>query len=205
MENIVLVGYGGHALALIEIIISMKKNVIDYFDKKKSVDDLYNLIYRGDEDVLQDAEKSTFRLFHPSIGNNNQRSKVYLKCTAWGWRAPALVHPAAIVSSKVEFPEAVSVFPGTIVETGAVIETGCILNNRSVISHGVRIGSFSHIGPGAILCGDVQVGSQVFIGAGAIIKEGITIGERAIIGAGTIVLNNVLPDQKIIGNPGKSI
>ena len=74
MENIVLVGYGGHALTLIEIIISMKKDVFDYFDKKKSVDDLYSLIYRGDEDVLRDAEKSTFRLFHPSIGNNQQRS-----------------------------------------------------------------------------------------------------------------------------------
>jgi hypothetical protein len=34
LENIVLVGYGGHALALIEIIISMKKDVFDYFDKK---------------------------------------------------------------------------------------------------------------------------------------------------------------------------
>ena len=47
--------------------------------------------------------------------------------------------------------------------------------SSEIIEHGVKVGSGSHIAPGAVICGDVFIGERCFIGAGAIIKQGIKI------------------------------
>ena len=63
------------------------------------------------------------------------------------------------------------------------------------------IGDFSHIAPGAVLCGNVKVGRKSFIGAGAVIRQGIIIGDNVMVGAGAVVIRDVPDNTTVVGNP----
>ena len=74
-----------------------------------------------------------------------------------------------------------------------------------MIEHECIIGDFSHIAPGAVLCGSVSIGKGSFIGANSVIKQGIKIGNNVTIGAGSVVINDILDNTKVVGNPSKII
>ncbi|PKN65017.1 MAG: hypothetical protein CVU57_12905 [Deltaproteobacteria bacterium HGW-Deltaproteobacteria-15] len=49
--------------------------------------------------------------------------------------------------------------------------------------------------------GGIRIGSDSWIGVGAIIVSGTEIGERVVIGAGAVVVDNI-PDRSVaVGNP----
>ena len=73
---------------------------------------------------------------------------------------------------------------GAVVNPLAQIGNGAICNTSCSIDHECVVGAFSHIGPGAILCGNVTVANGTLVGAGAVVRQGITIGANAVIGAG---------------------
>lgn len=51
----------------------------------------------------------------------------------------------------------------------------------------------------------VKIEDKVWIGGGAIILPGVTIGKEAIIGAGAVVTRDVAPNDRVAGNPARSI
>jgi acetyltransferase-like isoleucine patch superfamily enzyme len=63
------------------------------------------------------------------------------------------------------------------------------------------IGDFSHIAPGAVLCGNVKIGKGTFVGANSVITQGINIGNNVIIGAGTVVIRDIPDNCTVVGNP----
>lgn len=80
-----------------------------------------------------------------------------------------------------------------------------IINNKVLIEHDCKIGSNNIISPGAIVLGAVTMGDEIFIGSGTIIRNGITIGDNAIIGMGSNITKNIPPNVTIYGNPAKII
>ena len=50
-------------------------------------------------------------------------------------------------------------------------------------------GSFCHVAPGAVVCGDVLIGDNCFIGCGAIVPEGTKLADNTIVKAGQVVKN----------------
>ncbi|HPN57619.1 MAG TPA: DapH/DapD/GlmU-related protein, partial [Chitinophagaceae bacterium] len=73
------------------------------------------------------------------------------------------------------------------------------------IDHECIIGDFTHIAPGAVLCGNVKVGRNTFIGANSVIRQGIIIGDNVTIGAGTVVVKDVPDGATVVGNPAKNL
>lgn len=68
----------------------------------------------------------------------------------------------------------------------------------ATISHGCRIGAFSTVATGAVLCGEVTIGEGVFVGAGAVVVHGgITVGDGAFIDAGARVTRDVTPGERV--------
>jgi maltose O-acetyltransferase len=51
----------------------------------------------------------------------------------------------------------------------------------------------------------IVIEDKVWIGGGAIILPGVTIGKGAIVGAGAVVTKNVKAEDRVAGNPAKSI
>ena len=83
--------------------------------------------------------------------------------------------------------------------------TGVICNTSSSIDHECKIGDFTHIAPGAVLCGNVLVGKGTFVGANSVVRQGIKIGNNVTIGAGTVVVKDIPDGATVVGNPAKSL
>lgn len=91
-----------------------------------------------------------------------------------------VVAPSAVIGIDVGFGEHVHVLA------------------NATVAHGCRVGTYSTIATGAILCGEVTVGDDVFIGAGTVIVHGgITIGHGAFVNAGAVVKTDVLPGEHV--------
>ena len=76
-----------------------------------------------------------------------------------------------------------------------------ILNSGSIVEHDCMIGDFTHIAPGAVLCGRVEIGSEAFIGANTTIANCRRIGKGSLIGAGSVVVKDIGEHKKAYGNP----
>ena len=84
-------------------------------------------------------------------------------------RAPAGIHPSAVVDPAAALGAGVSVGPLAVVEAGARVGDGTVL----------RAGSF--VGRGA------SVGRDGLLHPGARVLDGVTVGDRAVIGASSVV------------------
>lgn len=82
-------------------------------------------------------------------------------------------------------------------------------NNRiyshNFIGHDVRIYNRIIMTAGCLLAGMVTIQNQVNLGMGTAIKERLTIGQGAQLGMGSVIIRDVLPYDKVVGNPARSI
>jgi UDP-N-acetylglucosamine acyltransferase len=93
----------------------------------------------------------------------------------------AQIHPTAVVDSRAELGEGVSIGPFCVVEAGAVIGDGCLLEARAVIKDRTTIGCHNEIGEGAVIGGKAQhlhvhdPGGTLTVGDYNKIRENVTI------------------------------
>lgn len=106
-------------------------------------------------------------------------------------------------------------------KTGIEIHPGALIGKNCFIDHGagVVIGETTIIEDNVIIYQNVTLGGtkntqekrhptikkNVMIGSGAKILGNITIGENAKIGANAVVTKDVLPNETIVGIPGKPL
>jgi len=202
----VLIGYSGHALVAAGILSKMKNPVTDYCDEQEKSFNPLQINYLGSEKNPEVAAKIGSKDFFIAIGNNTIRRNVTLYFEKQSKYPITIIHPTAIIDDNALISEnGVMIAAGVCVNPFASIEHGVILNTGSIIEHECVIKQFSHIGPGAILCGNVKVGEGSFVGAGAVVRQNINIGNNVIIGAGAVVISDVNDDQIVVGNPSKKL
>lgn len=205
MENIILIGGGGHAKSCIDIILSTSSfKIVGYVDFEPSLDRKYGIPYLGQDDVLPNyIEGNQFLITIGQLNSSAKREQIFNDLKAKGGKFAKVVSPYAQVSNFTEIGEGSIVFHGVTIQADAIIGDNCIVNNHALIEHDCQIGHHCHVSTGALLNGNVQISNGVFIGSSAVLKQGISIGERALIGMGSIVLENVEANQVIYGNPAK--
>ena len=195
MPNVVIVGGGGHGVAVFDVLINHPDfSVLGYMDqhKTKAMSNL-PINYLGTDDNLPNLIKkpSLAVIGIGQIKSSEQRITVTKKFINANILFATVVSPNALVSTYSGIQN------GTVILHHAFVNAGCqigefnIINSATVIEHGVITGNFVHIAPRAVILGDVQIGHGSFIGAGAIIREGVTVGKNCIVGAGVTVKYNV--------------
>lgn len=206
MDRIVLIGGGGHARSVLDSILSRGEyEVIGYTDPYPS--DIA-LKYLGTDDVLEElfnqgVKSAAFGIGF--LGKGCLRDKLNNKLKEIGFRLPVIIDDSAIIAKDAVIGEGTFVGKHAVINAGAIIGRLCIINTQAIIEHTNTIGDFSHISVGAILCGDVKVGDHSFIGANATVIQGLCIGRCAIVGAGSVVLNDISPEETVIGIPGRHV
>jgi sugar O-acyltransferase (sialic acid O-acetyltransferase NeuD family) len=201
MKQVVIIGYSGHGLVAAEILTQSGYEVIGYCDQQEKEKNPYNLPFLGSEDVyfatLRSAE------FFVAIGDNKIRQRIQAKLLDLEFICANAIHPSARIARGVYLGEGVMIGANVVVNPCSEIFDGAILNTGCIVEHECQIGAFSHISPGATLCGNVRVGAHTWVGANAVVKKNIKIGDRVVVGAGSVVVKDV-PDQvTIIGNPAR--
>ena len=204
-RDCVLIGYSGHGYVVTDIALSCQYVVTYYSDKNEVVRNPYQLRYAGCEQTEHFIGWNKGYHFLLGIGDNKIREKIARIIEARSESILTLIHPTAAVSSTALIGKGVVAAPNVSINALVQVEAFAILNTGCIIEHECRVGTASHIAPGAVLTGNVCVGNQTFVGANSVIRQELTIGNNVIIGAGSVVLRDI-PDNEIwVGNPARKI
>lgn len=201
-KPLVMLGAGGHAAVLAEILLEQKQPLIavvapDPISANSPLAGLKHIA--SDEQLLNTYTPQEVELVNGlgSIPGNNLRWKLFEFFSTKGYRFVSVISPKANLSNYLELAEGVQIMMGAQVQTNASIGKNSIINTGAIVEHDCKIGAHNHLAPGVTLSGGVMTASQVHIGTGASVIQNIQIGEQAVIGAGTTVVKNV-PAQQII-------
>lgn len=208
MKKIILLGGGGHARVLIDLIRGCSEydiaGVLDsQVEKGAKVSGIRVL---GKDDMLTELFDTGVRdvcIAVGSIKDNSKRRMLYEKVKQIGFSVPALIHPKAVIAGDLQISEGVQIMAGAVIQTGSSISENTIINTGAVIDHDNKIGRHVHICPGAVVSGGCIINDSAFIGAGATVIQGIRIGKDAVVAAGSVVIKDVPGGSTVIGVPAK--
>ena len=203
-RKVVIIGAGGHAKVIADIIIKSGDEVVGFLDdnieKDTIVIDNYKVIGKTEDCLKLKENKELY--FIIAIGNNFTRKDIAEKYNLNYYTA---IHPTAVIGMQVQIEEGTVIMANTCINTNTKIGKHCIINTGAIDEHDNIIDDYVHISPNATLCGTVIVGEGTHIGAGSVIKNNITITNNCIIGAGAIVVKNIEESGIYVGIPAKLI
>lgn len=203
LKPLVMIGAGGHATILAELLLAEGRNIIAVVSPKEVEESsLLSTIKRivSDEDLLSTYSFEKVELINGigAMPGNNIQFQLFEYFSNKGYRFASVISPHAILSSSVKVAEGVQIMAGAIIQTNASIGKNCLINSGAIIEHDCYIGPHNHIAPGATLSGSVVTESHVHIGTGANIIQGIKIGQHAIVGAGCTVVRDIPKNQVVV-------
>lgn len=204
---VVIIGGGGHAKVLAEVLMKLDINIIGYIDVSVTglrVSDR-NIKYLGNDDCIEQYNKNDVMLVN-GIGSTREtglRRQIFKKYKTKGFKFYSIFHGSATISSDVSSGEGVQVMAGAIIQPGTKIGDNTIINTGASIDHDCIIGQNVHISPGVTLSGGVAIHDNVHVGVGTNIIQGITIGKGTTIGAGSLVIKDMPAGVVCYGIPAK--
>lgn len=202
-KPVAIVGYSGHAYVIIDILLSAGRLVTAYCDQEEKPFNPYHLDYLGKEsDVIHKLKQFDF---FACVGHNGIREKIHTNLSQYLGNPINAIHPSAVISSSAKLGDGIMIAANATLNPLVEIGRGVICNTSTSIDHECVIGEFTHIAPGAVLCGNVKVGRNTFIGANSVIRQGIVIGDNVTIGAGTVVVKDIPDGATVVGNPARQL
>jgi sugar O-acyltransferase (sialic acid O-acetyltransferase NeuD family) len=185
MKNIIIIGAGGHASSLLDLIESTKKyKILGFLCNKKKIGINFNgYKILGKDNYLKKIKKNKplVALGFSSYKNLDSYKKKFLEIKSQGFLIPSIISRHSYVSKKVKIGEGVNIFHGVIVNNNCIIDNGVTINSKTLIEHDCHLSSFVHISTGCIINGSVRIGEKSFIGSGTVIKENIKINKKKFI------------------------
>ncbi len=190
-----MIGSGGHAAVLFDILRQNKREVIAVISPKElPINDVFNGIAHlcRDDDVLN-FDKKAISLINGvgSLPGSRLRANLYQYFVELGYEFETVISKNAIVSDYATLGKGVQVMAGAIIQTGVNIGANSIINTGAIVDHDCRLGQNNHIAPGAVLSGQVTSKSNVHFGTGASIIQSINIGANVVVGAGATITKDV--------------
>lgn len=204
-KKLALIGGGGHALSLLDILPSPLK-AAGYVDF--TANPHMPLPYLGDDNTFiegchPDDWEIIVTLVSGASCDLSMRRRIIERYGRYG--SPTIIAPTAIVSSTATLGAGTAVFHRAVVNACATVGKHCIINTGAIVEHCCTLGDNVFIGPGVIMCGEVSIGNDSYIGAGAIFKPGVKVCTNSIIGAGTLVTKDITVPGTYVGIPARRI
>lgn len=208
MEEIVIIGSGGHAKVVIDCVEqSNQHTIIGFIDEHKPPGtQVYGYeVLGGLEVLLASGGRADSGIV--AIGDNWTRSAMVDRIMQLNpqFRFMTSVHPSASIARGVTIGEGTVVMAGAIINSDTEIGKHCILNTKSSVDHDSIVGDFAALAPNATTGGQVRVGRYSVLSLGAQVIHAIEIGEHSVIGAGSTVLSSIASNAVAYGTPAKVV
>jgi len=203
MSKIAIIGGGGFAKEIIEVIEMNGDEVYGIFAKKNSL----NYPYHGYLKELNEY-KDRFDGVIIAIGAVNKegienRKKIIEFIKQNNIPLISVISPLATISKNVKIGKGVYIGHNVLVSVDVKLADNILINHNAVIGHDVVINENVSIGPLVFLGGGVEIEKNVMIGVGATIRQGLKIGVDSIIGMRSIVIKNIKPNSLTLQTPSK--
>ncbi len=207
--QIIVIGSGGHAAVIVDALLAAGATVLGLTDSNgaRHGAEVCGRMVLGSDGLLANYDARDVRLANGlgSVANPTARFAVQTRLENAGWAFADVRHPAAVVSNFSNVQQGVQLLAGCVVQARAQVAKGCIVNTRAIVEHDVSIGAFTHVAPGAVICGDVRIGASCHIGAGAVVRQGISIGDGTVVAAGAVVVRDHPGNSVLAGVPAREL
>lgn len=192
MKNVIIIGAGGHARVIADIVTATGDNLLGFLDD--------NVPALG---KVKDYVNYPHAHFIIGIGSAAVRRRIAEQMNGVLWYTA--IHPTAVIGSHVTVGEGTAVMAGAVINAGASIGAHCIVNTGAIVEHDNQIGNFAHISVGAKLAGTVTIGESSWIGIGAVVSNNLSICGGCMVGAGAVVVKNITEPGTYAGVPARRI
>lgn len=198
MQDIVLIGGGGHSKAVIDVIESTGAyRIAGIVEQRGSpIAEVLGYPVLGCDEAL-----STLRAQYPcalvtvgQITTAQPRIRLFDAALAAGFTLPVIVSPRAYVARTAVLGPGTIVMHAAQIGPDARIGANVIVNTRALVEHDVVVGDHCHLATSATINGGVVIGDACLIGSGALCREGMVIGSECVVGMGARVLK-MLPNR----------
>ena len=192
MNNLVLIGAGGHARSIIDIVESTSEwSLVGLIGQPDEVGKSvcgYQVL--GTDSLLPELRETCSHAFIAigHIGSSNCRPSLVSSISQLNFVYPTLIASSAYVSPHAFISSGTSIGHGAVINSGVYIGSHTIVNSCSLIEHDSHIGDFCHISTSAVLDGGVRLGDYSFVGSSSMIRENIDLPPSTIISAGSRVM-----------------
>lgn len=206
MNPVVIIGTGGHAREIAEIVQSMTAVgrsgplvglLTDAVEQHGT--SILGIPVLGPPPWINDHQEVGVII---AVGDNASRQQIAGRL-APGWHPACAISPAAIISPHATIAPGAMIFPHTVVSPLAQIGAHTIVNVGASISHDSVLGDWVNINPGARIAGSVIIGEGANIGMGAMIIQSRTIGAWTRVGAGAVVVRDLPMQVVAMGIPAR--
>jgi len=202
-----IIGAGGHAKELIELIDAKEYNQLLFFDNvSKPLPVVFLKRFKVINSLLEIEEKylkNTFN-FSTAIGGSYSKKEIVEKVKAIGGRYVSIIDKDAMIGNfDISIANGVNIMKNVFISNSISIGEGTLINYGTSIHHDSVIGEYCELAPKCTVLGNCKIGNNVFIGANATILPNIVIGDNVVIGAGAVVTKDVRSNKKVVGVPAK--
>jgi sugar O-acyltransferase (sialic acid O-acetyltransferase NeuD family) len=215
VQDLVIIGAGGHAREILDLALAQNRIETTWNVRGTLVDAAFAAEADrwpgpprlGDLAWLTEPNLRGCALI-VAIGDPAVRARIVREIDSGCTHSPTyatLVHPSAVIGSRVELAEGVVVGAGSVLTCDIMIGRHAHINVASSLAHDCRVDEFATLAPGVNVAGWVHVGAGVEIGTGAIVIPKVQIGEGAVVGAGSTVTRDVAPKTTVVGTPARPI
>lgn len=207
--KIVGIGAGGHARAIMEILVSLTDfQLVGLLDPDPALrgNKVSGIPVLGGDDLLaslKDQDVKGAFLGVGSVRSDSLRPRLFDLVVSSGFVPVSVIAPTAYVSCSAQIGDGSVVMTRAVVGTGTTVGADCILNTGSIVEHDCIIDDHVHVATGASLAGNVRIGTASHIGIGAVIRQEITIGKDVTVGAGAVVIHDVPDGATVVGIPAR--
>jgi UDP-perosamine 4-acetyltransferase len=202
-KRVIILGGGGHAGVLIEILRMLNIKIIGVADPNLSRE---SVVHGGipvigcDEAVMSYTPDETMLVNGMGPAHKNSyREVLSRKFISAGHKFLTLVHPQAYVSPSAQISPGVQIMAGAVVQTKSFIGEMAVINTGAIVDHNCRVDDYTHLGPGSVLCGGVETGCGVFVGAGSVVIENLSLGRNALLAAGVTLRRDLKAGETFFG------
>ncbi len=203
MKDVIIVGAGGHAKVVADIIIKSGDKLIGFLDDNiecgSSILEDYKVLGKTELIASKEYENTYFII---GIGDNFVRKSFYENYRVKYYTA---IHPTAVIGKGVSIGEGSCVMAKACINAGAFVGVCSIVNTNAVIEHDDRIRNFVHISPSATICGSVDIGDLTHIGAHATVRNNVVISEEVVVGMSATVVDDIFDKGVYVGTPARLI
>lgn len=190
-----IIGGGGHAAALAEILIKQNKCLLgvvapDILAGHMIFDSVQH--YLKDDDVLRfSVDKVLLVNGIGAMPRQTLRKKVFTRFSELGYTFATVIADSALVSDYALLAEGAQIMNNAVINIGCEIGENTIVNTSVSVDHDCIVGAHSHLAPGSTLSGQVKVESNVHIATGSSIINNVTIGCNTIVGVGANITKSI--------------
>lgn len=198
-RKIALIGGGGFAKEIIEVIELLGFEVYGIFAYKNSFEEYEHFGYL--EELVE--HKSKFDGVHIAFGGVTKeqienRRMIIDFLTQNGIQSITLISPYARIAKNVTIGDGSYIAHDVFISHDTVVGDHVIINNRCDIGHDSIVEENVTISSKVFLGGAVRVEKDTLVGVGSIVKQGIRIGHSSIISMGSSILRNIKPYSLVL-------